>query len=251
MRILVGLTFIIKGEDYWVITFVVFVLYLFYRIIRLLVLKSRIYKEKYSEIDLNNPIANIMVVKNRYGNTYPGIYISGVINGKKKKISLYRINSNQKELKEEIKEISSKPFYTCTLINGFDIVFNHYRENIQNIETKKIKEKVYYKNLNSSKEKRVKYENVLFEIDKIINLLKTSDEVEEIFIVNKENKYVKILMYPEDLNQERDFFIDNNIYSINELFSYLELNGFIEDNRLKVFEQFDGNSPSLLANKLK
>lgn len=225
-------------------------IYFFYRIIYLIILSNKITNNKKSIILIKNPTAFVMYI-NRKNNYYcPGLIIKGLVAGKLKKIKLYYISLSKKQFIELAKEISSLSEIEYEVIYKTNIVFNQMETDLDfNSESNTLItkcSKVF--NLQTNKEKIVKFHPIAFEIEKLFTVLKNTDFIEELYILNKYNKYVCLKVLPEYELDPRQYLIDNKEHTLFDLYTFLLAYNFVVNEEITIFEQIDGNSPELLIN---
>lgn len=240
----VGIPFWIKGTDYWALIFVLGPIYLIYRLISTIILKNKIKTRQFVELELKNPRARVL--NGGRGASTIGIAISGTVDGKYKEFKYYFINKNKKWCMTQIHKINDLEQYTIYVVKGYKLIADFYKANNEKIQIKKLEQPVTYTHLLTSKSKKVRYPYVEYDLVFIMKYLKENDELEELFIVNNDKKYIFIKKFPEVGNEKRIYEINKKEMTMGDIKDFLYQHSFVFNDKLRVFAIYDNNSPELL-----
>ena len=221
-----------------------------YKIIRIFIIKHNALKSNVFEVEVHKPRARLLIRKMRgRSNVCIGWGVSGFINGRYKNLYAYPRQFSINHLKEKIDEINELDDFNCKIVKSSKLifVFEHNEEtnkNINKLHTVKIYNS-FEKNIKSIK---AKYPFVEFELDDIFKYLTEDGNEEELYLLNSSNKYIVFRIYGKTKENETAFFINKTEYSLESIINYLDINGFLFDNKIRVFYTYDKNSPILLYN---
>ena len=217
-----------------------------YKIIRIIIIKHNALKYNVADVAVHRPRARIL-----RGNAEVcvGWGVSGFINGRYKNLYAYPQQCSINQLREKIDEINELDEFNCKIVKSSKLifVFEHNEEtnkNINKLDTVKIYNS-FEKNIKSIK---AKYPFVEFELDDIFKYLTEDGNEEELYLLNSSNKYIVFKIYGKTKENETAYFINKTEYSIESIKDYLYINGFLFDNKIKVFYTYEKNSPILLYN---
>ncbi len=239
-----GIPFWVKGTDYWTLIFVLGPICLVYRGISTIVLKKKIKTRQFVEIELKNPRARIL--NGGRGASIIGLAISGTVAGKYKEYKNYYINRNKKWCMTQINKINELEQYMICVVKGYKLIADFYKDNNEKIQIKKLDQPVTYTHLFTSKTRKVRYPYVEYDLAFIIKYLEENDELEEIYIVNHDKKYISIKMFPEVEDEKRVYEINQKEMTMEEIQEFLYQHSFVFNDKLRVFATYDNNSPELL-----
>lgn len=235
--------FWVKGTDYWTLIFVLGTIYFIYRLISTAVLKKKIKERQFESLKLKNPRARMLYGK---GESVIGMAIAGYLDGKYREYKYYYLYRNKKWCRTQINKINELGEYTISVVKGYKIVADFYRDNNEEIQIKKLEQPVLYTNLFTSKSKKVRYPYVEYNLNLLMKYLEENDGLEELYIVNNEKRYISIKMFPEVGKEKRVFEINHKEMTLGEIRDFLHQNSFVFDDKLRVFAIYDNNSPEFL-----
>ena len=223
-----------------------------YKIIRIIIIKHNALKYNVADVVVHRPRARLLIRIVR-GNSEAcvGWGVSGFINGRYKNLYAYPQQFSINQLKEKIDEINELDEFNCKIVKSSKLifVFEHNEEtnkNIKKLDTVKIYNS-FEKNIKSIK---AKYPFVEFELDDIFKYLTEDGNEEELYLLNSSNKYIVFKIYCKTKENETAYFINKTEHSLESIINYLDVNGFLFDNKIRVFYTYDKNSPILLYNWL-
>ena len=223
-----------------------------YKIIRIIIIKHNALKYNVADVVVHRPRARLLIRIVR-GNSEAcvGWGVSGFINGRYKNLYAYPQQFSINQLKEKIDEINELDEFNCKIVKSSKLifVFEHNEEtnkNIKKLDTVNIYN-FFEKNIKSIK---AKYPFVEFELDDIFKYLTEDGNEEELYLLNSSNKYIVFKIYCKTKENETAYFINKTEHSLESIINYLDVNGFLFDNKIRVFYTYDKNSPILLYNWL-
>lgn len=244
---IICIPFWVKRTDYWTLIFVLGTIYFVYRSISTIVLKTKIKTEQFVNLQLKNPRARVLYGK---GESVIGMAIAGSVDGKYREYKYFYINRNKKWCMTQINKINELDEYQICVVKGYKIIADFYKDNNEIIKIKKLDQPVIYTHLFTAKSKKIRYPYVEYDLNFIVKYLEESDELEELYIVNNDKKYISIKMFPEVDDEKRVFEINKKEMTMEEIKVFLYQYSFVFDDKLKVFAIYDNNSPEFLKRLL-
>ena len=223
-----------------------------YKFIRIFIIKHNALKYNVVDVVVHRPKARLL---NRIlrGNSEVcvGWGVSGFINGRYMNLYAYPRQFTINHLKEKIDEINELDYFNCKIVKSSKLIFvfehnEKTNKNINKLDTVKIYNS-FEKNIKSIK---AKYPFVEFELDDIFKYLTEDGNEEELYLLNSSNKYIVFKIYGKTKENETAYFINKTEHSLESIINYLDINGFLFDNKIRVFYTYDKNSPILLYNWL-
>ena len=162
-----------------------------------------------------------------------------IVNEDKKKYNYYYLTGSEikfKEYKNVINQSSNvqlKLFKNTNIISSIIVDGEELKDLYYEIRySKKLRKPIVYTHIKHKRTKKAIYKYEEYDIDDVQAVFEKAKLYEELYIINSDNKYVKI-SYNQENNSE--FYIDNKRFDkFYELKLELERNQFIFDNKLRV-----------------
>lgn len=241
----------IRANVFYWIFLAVTLLWDIYNIIIILIIKSNCMKNKIDKTIVSHPRARLLIrVMRGNQDVCVGYGVSGFINGKYKNLYCYQ-SSLIADLKEKVKAINELEEYECDVVKGSKLIFDFTYNEKAHKEIVKLENPDVYLSLSGNESIKAKYKYLEFDVDEIINYLNKTNEDEELYILNLNNRFVLIKKFFDVEKDKHYYSINADDIELNDLKSFLDDNGFIFDNKIRVFYTYDKNSPVLLENWLK
>lgn len=238
-----------------IIAIVIFDLYL---IKKLLIIKNKVSKNDLESVNLTNAQAYIKETKETA--TSGAILIKlYIIDENKKKYNYYYLTGSEVKFKEYKNTINNGKIVNLFLHRGTNIISNIIvdGEELKDLyyeikHPKKLRKPMVYEHIKYKRTKKAIYKYEEYDISDIKDVFTKAKLYEELFIINNENKYVKISYNQETHNE---FLIDKNKFNtFEELLHELEKNGFVFEGKLRVIYTLGDTDPTsfnMLINEVK
>lgn len=234
------------------------VIFNLYMIIKILIIKNKVSKNDLESIDLTNAQAYIKETKEttRCGAILIKLYI---IDENKKKYNYYYLTGSEVKFKEYKNTINNGEKVTLFLYKGTNVISNiivdgeELKDLYYEIKySKKLRKPIVYSHIKYKRTKKAIYKYEEYDINDVKDVFEKAKLYEELFIINKEDKYVKISYNQETHNE---FLIDKNKFNtFEELLHELEKNGFVFEGKLRVIYTLGNTDPTsfnMLINEVK
>lgn len=243
---------------YYIIPTIIFISIVIYMIIDIISTYHRISRNEVTILPLNNCKAYVKQTKEnkRIGSILIKIYI---IDDNNKKYNYYFLNGSEVKFKNYVNMVNQGKdvkiaIYKKTNIISFIEVDNEKLEDLYvEVKTsKKMRNPIIYNHLNFKRTKKAIYGYMEYTIDDVQIVFENAKLYEELYIINRENRYVKI-----SYNQEthKEFYIENKKFdSFLKLKEELDETKFIFDNKLRVIYTFGNTDPAsfiMFVNEVK
>lgn len=238
-----------------IIAIVIFDLYL---IIKLLIIKNKVSKNDLESINLTNAQAHIKETKETAssGSILIKLYI---IDENKKKYNYYYLTGSEVKFKEYKNTINNGKIVNLFLYKGTNIISNIIvdGEELKDLyyeikHSKKLRKPMVYEHIKYKRTKKAMYKYEEYDINDVKDVFVKAKLYEELFIINNENKYVKISYNQETHNE---FLIDKNKFNtFEEFLDELEKSGFVFEGKLRVIYTLGNTDPTsfnMLINEVK
>ena len=238
----------ITEDILFIILTVLFALIAISMIINILVVRYKINRNEIETIEINNFEAFIKKTKktNRYSSILVKLYI---ICENNKKYNYYYLNGSKAEFKRykiiinKSSNVKLNIFKNTNIISSIIVDGEELKDLYYEIKRgKKLIKPIIYNHIRYKRTKKAIYKYEEYNIDDVQVVFENSELCEELYIINCNNKYVRI-SYDETTHKE--FYIEKEKYNtFNELKEELEINNFIFDNKIRVIYTLDNTDPT-------
>lgn len=182
-----------------------------------------------------------------------------IVDANNKKYSYYYLNGLEIEFKEYTNIINESENIKLVLFAGTNIISSIIADGVklkdlyQEIRhSVKLIKPVIYNHIKYKRTKKGIYKYEEYSVTDVKMVFERSTLYEELIIINKDNKYVKISYNQETHNE---FFVGNQKFdTFNEMEKELQLNDFIIDDKVRVIYTLGDAEPSSfisVINKVK
>ena len=212
------------------------------RTILTIALRKKLYNNHSKTIVLEKPTAK--VIRTRQGDVYTlkGLKISGLVNGKKQSYFEYPLKDSSALFFKKEKSINGKATIEINVIDGTHVINNFYEEK-QRSKSKVTKKE--YLNFTNGKAKKFLFEPIEVKESDLLYFLTWFSSYEELYFVSGNKKYVLVRLSVSGKVENRYITVDKlNIDNPEKTIEWLNLNGFIIDENLKLIGIFDSNDPA-------
>lgn len=243
---------------YFLIPIIAIFLFNAFMIFKILYTKKKVSINETESILINNAKAFIKETKetSRCGAILIKLYI---IDDNKKKYNYYYLTGSEIKFKEYKEVINNGSCVKILLFKGTNIISNIFVDNEELKDlyyeikySKKLRKPIIYNHIKYNRTKKGLYKYEEYDIFDVKMVFEKASLYEELYIINNNNKYVKI-SYNQETHEE--FLIDKKVYkTFDELQKELEANSFVFDGKIRVIYTTDNTEPTsfnMLINQVK
>lgn len=245
------LDYVFVNQQYGFLSLAVFFIHPIKWLVKTLILRKRLIKRDLETLVIENPHAEFKKAESKNGEVLLGVEISGTIDGEKVRVVEFDSKVTKKRAERRVAEINGQVSFKVEVARKTNVVANCYNLEEQ-IKVVKLHEDSYCESLLDDKVKKLKYPPVLYSLEDIKSFLVDTSFIEDLFLLNCQQKYLKLQVLPEVDGMKRVFMVfDNQYFDIDEVINYLKDNGFVDSlDMVSIFEITEGNSPLYLKRSL-